>query len=111
MHSGESMSRAEIFAALRYLGVTEARVSYHGGNDESFVEEIALEDPEGYPVEAGLTPRLETALEESVYDELGEDFGDAVDGVDGELVFDADQEKVYLKHSYMEWVAEEPREL
>ncbi len=128
----EIMTREKVFGRLRDLGAKVALIEYHGGNDESFIECVNLyssnrEDVQyDSPVilalgEPGFMARgendgipdedeLSASLIEPIYDYIGEDFGDGVEGVDGTLVWYVAEEKVIIENGDLQWVREE-REL
>ncbi len=122
------MTREKVFGRLRDLGAKVAMVVYQGGHDESFIEGVFLYNFErqdiqyntpaialGEPVSLdgveykGMEDedKLADALVQPIYDYLGEAFGDAVDGVDGQLVWYVAEEKVMIEHGYLEWIHEE----
>ena len=132
----EPLNRERVFARLEELGIEVVRVPYHGGNDESFVEDARLyargpggaqeaplyvlgEEPAyGLPVGSALGEggeRLEAededslreALEEPIYEKLGDAFGDSVDGVGGECVWKVAERRVVIEHGYLDWHSEE----
>lgn len=129
----KSMTRAQVFARLRELGAVVALVEYHGGNDESCIEE-----PQLYPVPRddiahnttplpllggipyfdnqtdGASPKplpdalpdesiLSDALSAPIEESLSEFFGECVNGVDGTLVWYVENEEVRIEHSYQDW--------
>ena len=50
---------------------------------------------------------LARALEEPIYEKLGEAFGDNVDGVDGVAVWKVAERRVVIEHGYLDWHSEE----
>lgn len=128
-----SMTREQVFARLRELGAVVALVEYHGGNDESCIEEPKLytvprdrvdhdttplpllggvhyfdnqtdgTSPKPLPDENALSDTLSAPIEET----LSEFFGDGVGGVDGTLVWYVESEQVILEHSYQDWRTKE----
>lgn len=73
--------------------------------------EIDFQDSSGGSVDTEIGERLESALEEGVYEVLGDDFGDFTAGIHGTLVYEADKERVLLYNSDLDWVEDEPKEL
>lgn len=65
-------------------------------------------DPEG-PEELGAESEdaLREVLEEPIYEQLGEAFGDSVDGVDGVAVWKVPERRVVIEHGYLGWRTEE----
>ena len=110
MQDRSHLNREETFEALRRADVARATIHYHGGNDESFVEETELQDSSGGFVEAELGEKLESALEEGVYEVLGDSFGDSIPGIQGTIVYEVEKERVFLHNSYLDWIEEEPTE-
>lgn len=123
-----SLGRDEVFERLEALGIGEARVPYYGSHDESFVEaaELYAEGtdagnvspgpryvlgdwsgfvPGGGPEELGDEDAdvLREALEEPIYEKLGDAFGDSVDGVDGVAVWKVAERRVVIEHGYLDW--------
>lgn len=123
----------QVFDRLEELGVEVVHVPYHGAHDESFVEAVELYgsdptgrsdspkyvleegsifgdiNPDGDRLEAEDEDELREALEEPIYDQLGEAFGDSVDGVDGVAVWRVSEREVVVEHSYLDWHSEELR--
>ena len=104
MKEDQILTRDQVFDILEHYGVKEASVPYKGSSDESTIEGHDLDPaPEGWaPDEA-----LEAALEQPIYDKIGEDFGDGVPGVEGIVVWNVTDRTIKVHHSYLHWNQEE----
>ncbi len=108
------MTREEAFEKLEAMGAALVHVSYHGGGDQGFVDDVTLLDGEGKegeaPVSMGefLDAELEEALEQPIYDELGSGFGDG-DGCQGDITWNVAEREILMTHRYPEWQEEQKK--
>jgi hypothetical protein len=108
------VTRDEVFDELQRMGVGEVRVGYHGGGDEGFVDHYEFYAPNGTELEipgGRFSEEFEDAIEQPLYDELGEGFGDGEPHVDGEVVWKVAERIVLIEHSYQEWVDAPAKEI
>ncbi len=97
------MTRQEVFAALKSLGITKVRVDFAGGHDDGGVEGITMfkdEEVLKLPVPGG---ELQEALEAPVYDKYSSFAGEFY--VDGTVVWNVLKEAVSMtgQESHEEW--------
>lgn len=110
------MTFDDAFEFFESKGVAKVEIHYYGGGDEGFIDMYVFRDRQAYELrpeyeDSEQAQQIENVLDRSVYDALGEGFGDGEPDIDGYVYWHVMERNITIQHSYQEWKQEDETEL